>query len=81
MLTQLLTLLDEGHAFSQIELAERLHTGEESIRAQMEYLERMGLLRRVYSSSGCEGCGGKCDSGTCGHSAPHAPVMWEKVSP
>lgn len=82
MLTKLLALLDEGRAFSQIELAERLGTCEDSVRAQMEHLERMGLLKRVYSESGCKGCGGSCSNscGGCGQSALHSLPMWEKVS-
>lgn len=82
MLTNLLALLDEGHAFSQTELAQRLGTGEDSVKAQMEYLERRGLLRRIDSGSGCEGCGGGCGNscGGCAKDAPRGPAMWEKVS-
>ncbi|MDL2288549.1 hypothetical protein LJC32_04120 [Oscillospiraceae bacterium OttesenSCG-928-F05] len=82
MLMKLLTLLDEGCAFSQIELAERLGTGEDSVKAQMEYLERVGMLRRIDSGSGCESCGGSCGNscGGCGQGALHGPAMWEKIS-
>lgn len=82
MLSELLALLDQGRAFSQLELAESLGTSQEAVKAQMEYLERLGLLRRVVSSSGCGGCSGSCGSGgchSCSHHSPQGPPMWEKA--
>ncbi|MGF7004424.1 putative transcriptional regulator [Lachnospiraceae bacterium PFB1-21] len=81
MLIKLLTLLEEGRAYSQLELAESLGTGEEGVKAQVEYLERMGLLRRVERGGGCDSCGGKCGNSSCDcqNVAPRGPVMWERV--
>lgn len=47
MLTQLLALLDGGYTFSIGDLAQRLGIGEDAVKAQMEYLERLGMLRRL----------------------------------
>lgn len=79
-MTQLLDLLDEGHAFSLTELAQRLQTNEDTVKAQMEYLERLGLLRKVNAEFGCKDCSGGCGCGSCGEKAPRGPAMWEKVS-
>ena len=75
---KLLSLMDKGQALSQHELAEMLNISTETLGAQIEYLERMGLLRRVFNNcecgGGCKGCSSKChDSGIS------LPVMWEKV--
>ncbi|MCP1103207.1 DNA-binding Lrp family transcriptional regulator [Aequitasia blattaphilus] len=81
MLIKLLALLDEGRAYSQLELAELCGTREESVKAQMEYLERAGFLRRVTSGSSCESCGGKCSGSTggCGKDTSRGVAMWEKT--
>lgn len=60
MLTQLLALLNEGNALSITELAQRLKISEGAVRAQMEYLERLGMLRRVSVEGGCSSCSGSC---------------------
>ena len=74
---QLLRLLDEGRALSQRELADELHVSVETLGAQIEYLERLGMLRRVGSNcecGGCKGCSSKC------HTGSGSPlVMWEKA--
>lgn len=82
MLTKLLAILDEGRAYSQQELAECLGVPPGSVAAQMEYLERLGLLRRINNScgwgSGCKSCGSNCDAGC--HSSGVTPLaMWELV--
>ena len=81
MLTQLLALLDEGHAFSLGELAQRLEVGEDLVKAQMEYLERLGMLRRINLGGGCKGCPGHCGGG-CSRceTMPPGLAMWERVS-
>lgn len=81
MLTQLLALLDEGNALSITELAQRLKTSEDTVKAQMEYLEQLGMLRRVSGGADCAACGGSCGGSChgCGKDAPRGPAMWEKT--
>lgn len=75
MLTKLLSLLNEGRAYSQQEISGLLHVSQGSIIAQLEFLETQGMLRRVSTacgcSGGCNGCGSGCDA--------KAPTMWELV--
>jgi len=74
---KLLSLLDAGRALSQSDLAEALGVSAGMVSAQIEYLERLGLLRRVgydcACGGGCSGCGSGCQSGL----APSA--MWERA--
>lgn len=77
MLTKLLALLDEGRVYSQQELAETLGVSLETVMAQMEYLERLGMLHRVEIGGCAGGCKG-CSSG-CEQRSVDAPAMWEKV--
>lgn len=78
MLTKLLALLDEGRAYSRQELAEKLGVNVETVAAQMEYLERLQLLRRVNMNGGCaQGCKG-CTAG-CDKNPVMPVAMWEKV--
>ena len=75
---KLLSLLDEGRALSQRELAEKLNISVDMLGAQIEYLERLGILRRIGHNcecgNGCKGCASKC------HDSGISPlVMWEKV--
>lgn len=78
MLTQLLALLDEENALSITELAQRLKTSEDAVKAQMEYLERLGMLQRVSNRQSCSACSGGCSG--CGQNAARCPAMWEKIS-
>lgn len=76
-MTKLLALLKDGRARSVELLAQELHTSPEDIKRQMEYLERMGYLRRVVAcGQDCKGCAGNC--GSAG-SLSDAPVFWEIV--
>lgn len=65
-MNDLIKLLSDGHARTEKLLAIELHTTVEDVKRQIEYLENMGIIRRVnYSScgSGCSdggGCGGNC---------------------
>ncbi len=88
---QLLELLKDGHARTTKLLAMELHTSEEDVSRQMEYLENMGIIKRViFSSKGCSGCSG-CSSGnhsdghTCKGCLPqdgfqNMGQMWEVVT-
>ncbi len=50
-------LLKDGHARTTKLLALELHTSEEDVTRQMEYLENMGIIKKVvFSSKGCSGC-------------------------
>ena len=71
-------------------LAMELHTSVEDVTRQMEYLEHMGVIKRVvFTSKGCSGCSG-CSTGdgseghTCKGCLPEEGVknmgqMWEVV--
>lgn len=78
MLTQLLAFLDEGDVLSITELAQRLKTSEDTVKAQMEYLERLGMLRRITSGGSCSACSAGCSG--CRQNSARCPAMWEKVS-
>ena len=61
---EIIDLLSDGHARTEKLLAIELHTTEEDVKRQIEYLEHMGIIRRVDFS-----CGGSC-GGDCGKCAP-----------
>ncbi len=83
-------LLKDGHARTTKLLALELHTSVEDVARQMEYLEKMGIIKKVvFSSKGCSGCSG-CSSGknagehTCKGCIPqdgfqNMGQMWEVV--
>lgn len=76
MLIQIIAFLDEENALSITELAQKLKTSEDAVKAQLEYLERLGILNRV--SSGCSACSGGFSG--CGQKTTRCPAMWEKIS-
>lgn len=74
----LLDLIDSGCASSVTELAEKLNTSPQMIKARLERYEQLGIIKK---NSFTGGCGGKCKNcGGCGK-APNGAVMsyWEKV--
>jgi predicted transcriptional regulator len=77
MLTKLLALLDESRAYSEQELAKVLGVRTETVLAQIEYLERLGMLQRVSVGGGCAGGCKNCSSG-CKPQGGSPLVMWEK---
>lgn len=74
MLTEILKALEQGRAYSQNDFARLFGVSEESIRAQIEFLERKGYIKRVTmpscDSKTCTGCKG-CTGGI------KPPIMWE----
>lgn len=60
---ELLELLKDGHARTTIQLATELKTSPEDIRRRLEYLELIGVIRRISmmasSCNGCSGCSGE----------------------
>ena len=91
---RLLKLLSDGHARTVEMLASELDTSVSDIARKLEYLEIIGVIRRVSLSNG--GCSGNCSccSGHAGaggrNSAPckgcipdegfkNMGVMWEVV--
>ena len=74
----LLSLLDEGRALSQREMAEELNISVETMAAQIEYLEQIGMLRRIGNDCGCSGACKGCAS-KCQDSGISPPLMWEKT--
>jgi hypothetical protein len=61
----LIELLSDGHARTEKLLAIELHTTVDDVKRQIEYLEHMGIIRKVDMSS----CDGSC-GGDCGKCAP-----------
>lgn len=67
MLNEILIQIKKGKTFSLQELADSLNTDVQSIKAQMDYLERQGYIKKVALFTGCSGgcssCAG-CSQGT-----------------
>lgn len=58
-MSELLGLLNDGNSRTIEQLAAELHTSPEDIGRQLEYLENIGMIRRV-SVTEKKSCGGKC---------------------
>ena len=85
----ILRLLQDGHARTIPMLAVELHTSEKDVMRQIEYLEQIGRIRRVFTKqpkcSGCTGCsdgrgGKKCSSCMPEGGFQNMGQMWEVVS-
>ncbi|MGL5511919.1 MAG: FeoC-like transcriptional regulator [Sporomusa sp.] len=78
MLRKLLSLLEEGRAWSLEDLAGTLGTDVPEVKARLEYLERTGMLHQVKMSGGCnsdcKSCSSKCECNDF-----KMPTMWEKT--
>ncbi|ERL20852.1 hypothetical protein HMPREF1986_01914 [Oribacterium sp. oral taxon 078 str. F0263] len=84
---ELLELLKDGHSRTTVMLASELHTTPEDISRKLEYMEHMGIIRRVsltFACGGCTGCtegakGGESACGGCipGESMLNMGEMWE----
>ena len=64
---RLLALLKDGHSRTLEMLAAELETSTDDVERQLEYLERIGAIKKVPSlsevkGSGCAGCAG-CNAG------------------
>ena len=73
----LIELLGDGHARTIRMLADELDTTESDVLRQIEYLEHIGIIKKVIGDNvretGCaSGCGGKCGS-SCGGSCNGCP--------
>lgn len=79
MLTKLLDLLEGGQHCSLEELAKQLDTDISAVKAQIEYLVQIGILKQVTAEvPTCTGCTGCSDQNGCGLDfTPY--LMWEKV--
>lgn len=87
MMQKLLELLKDGRARTTVMLAIELDTTPEDIQRKLEYMEHMGIIRKVAavspSGSGCAGCHQSAKSG-CESCMPKAELfnmgeMWEVV--
>ena len=88
---ELLNLLKDGHARTTLQLAMELKTSSEDVRRKLEYLEMIGVIRRVSmtakSCSGCSGCSGDghgTGKGGCTGCMPGGDLlnmgdMWEVI--
>lgn len=69
---KLLDLLKDGHARTTLMLASELHTTPADIRRKLEYMENMGIIKRVsltsasYGGGSCGGCTGCSPDGKNG---------------
>ena len=67
---KLLELLKDGHARTIELLAMELGTDTNDVLRQLEFLENMGIIRRVsMNAKGCGGCAGCVTSGKAGAAA------------
>ncbi|MDC7292026.1 FeoC-like transcriptional regulator [Butyrivibrio sp. DSM 10294] len=57
---ELIDLLSDGHARTEKLLAIELHTTEEDVKRQIEYLMHIGMIRKVDMTCCSGGCGGDC---------------------
>lgn len=74
MLTELLALLKKGRTYSTEEIAQLLYTSVSAIRAQLEYLERQGYVKKSPEQTSC----GQSCSGCKGYGQDYVlPLMWE----
>ena len=73
---KLLELLKDGHARTIFQISEELNTTVPDIERKLEYMEHMGIIRKVKpencSCSGCSGCSTHGKDFTCAK-------MWEVV--
>ncbi len=87
---RLLKLLEDGHARTLELLAMELDTNVDDVKRQIEYLENMGVIKRVVlqpkGCTDCSGCSGKehSDGNTCKGCLPDGGFknmgeMWEVV--
>lgn len=74
MLIEILKALEQGRAYSQKDFAKLFDVSDETIKAQIEFLEMKGYIKRVTMPScggttcaGCKGCVGGIKP----------PIMWE----
>lgn len=86
---ELLGLLKDGHARTVLMLASELHTTPEDIRRKLEYMEHMGIIRRISltaascgdskgsSCGSCTGCstGSKKKKNSCAGCIPGAELL------
>ncbi|WP_304508900.1 FeoC-like transcriptional regulator [Anaerotignum sp.] len=74
MLNEILDQFKKGRTFSFQELADSLNTDVQTVKAQIDYLERQGYIKKVevYTScaGGCSSCAG-CNQGT------QRSIIWE----
>lgn len=85
---KLLELLKDGHARTIFQLSEELNTSVEDIERKIEYMEHLGIIRKVKmnnpSCSGCSGCSASGKKASCPSCMPSAAIvnmgtMWEVV--
>ncbi len=73
-MNEILELLKKGKTFSFQELADSLNTNVQTVKVQIDYLERQGYIKKVELHTGCgvgcSSCAG-CSQGTLGSN------MWE----
>ena len=79
MLTKLLDLLESGQHCSLEELAKQLGADISTVKAQIEYLVQIGMLKQVTAEvPTCTGCIGCSEQNRCGLDfTPY--LMWERV--
>lgn len=80
MLNQILMLLDTGNALSLEDICEKTGASKDSVKAQIEFLERAGYLKSIelphVQKTNCSDCKKDCNfqmKSTC------FPCVWEKT--
>ena len=84
----LIELLKDGHARTIPMLADEMNESESDVLRQIEYLEHIGRIRRVFqdkvSCKGCSGCSSKDGAKACKSCLPDGGFknmgqMWEVI--
>lgn len=60
MLNEILEQFKKGKIFSFQELADSLNTDVQTVKVQMDYLERQGYIKKVELYTGCSGGCSSC---------------------
>ncbi|MCR4757004.1 MAG: DeoR family transcriptional regulator [Butyrivibrio sp.] len=81
---KLLELLKDGHARSTVLLATELHVSEDDVKRDLEFLEKMNIIKRISFTEqsgscgcGCSECGSSCANCKPKDSLDNLGVMWE----
>ncbi len=75
MLTEMVRMLKNGETRSLQEIADILKTDISVVKAQLEYMENQGYIKKVALEISCSGK--NCNACRRGSGVISMPVMWE----
>ncbi|WP_027398997.1 FeoC-like transcriptional regulator [Anaerovorax odorimutans] len=74
MLIEILALLNKERTYLMNEMADILNTDTDTLKVQMEYLEKLGYVRKVRPNMGCKN---KCMGCSISNNNISTVDMWE----